>query len=68
MEAYKELGKQLLNIGVAVIVFVIIQPFVSEKADIRLVVIGFSIYLIITISGFILIRFAEKNEKEKKDE
>ncbi len=66
MEAYKELGKQLLNIGVAVIVFVIIQPFVSEKADIRLVVIGFSIYLMITTSGFILIRFAEKNEKEKE--
>ena len=66
MEAYKELGKQLLNIGVAVIVFVIIQPFVSEKADIRLVVIGFSIYLMITTSGFILIRFAEKKEKEKE--
>jgi len=66
MEAYKELGKQLLNIGVAVIVFVIIQPFVSEKADIKLVVIGFSIYLMITASGFILIRFAEKKEKEKE--
>jgi len=63
MEAYKELGKQLLNIGVAVIVFVIIQPFVSEKADMKLVVIGFLIYLMITTSGFILIRFAEKKEK-----
>jgi len=64
MEAYKELGKQLLNIGVAVIVFVIIQPFVSEKADIKLAIIGFTIYFMLTASGFILIKIAEKKEKE----
>ena len=65
MEAYKELGKQLLNIGVAVIVFVIIQPLVSEKADIKLVITGFVVYFMITVSGFILIRFAEKKERTK---
>ena len=66
MEAYKELGKQLLNIGVAVIVFVIIQPFVSEKADIKLVIIGFTIYLMLTTSGFLLIKIAERKEKENE--
>lgn len=66
MEAYKELGKQLLNIGVAVIVFVIIQPFVSEKANIKLVIVGFGIYFMLTTSGFLLIKISEKKEKENE--
>ena len=64
MEAYKEVGKQLLNIGVAVVVFVIIQPFVSNSLKISFIIEGFIAYLFITMVGFILIRKAEKMEKQ----
>ncbi len=40
-ETLKEFGKQLLNIGVAVLVFVIIQPFASGILNISLVMKGF---------------------------
>ena len=29
----REVGKQILNIGIAVVIFVIIQPFIKHKID-----------------------------------
>lgn len=61
-EHLKELGKQLLNIGVAVVVFAIIQPIVSENIRPIVSLVAFFIYLLLTIIGVLLIKKGEKNE------
>jgi len=65
-KALEELGKQLLNIGVAVIVFVIIQPFASQSIDTSLVIKGIIAYLLITGGGLILL-WKSRQLEERED-
>ncbi len=50
----KELGKGFINIGVAFIIFAIIQPFVKEKISIKIAVVSIIFSFIFFIIGVIL--------------
>ncbi len=66
-EALKELGKHFLNLAVAVIVFMILQPLVSPNISNKFYLIGMISYLIIVISGFFLIIIGKKLEDIKNE-
>ena len=49
-EASKEIGKGFINIGVAFVIFALIQPLVNDKISIKLfvvAVIGATVFMII---------------------
>ncbi|NPA53803.1 MAG: hypothetical protein GXO21_03965 [Aquificae bacterium] len=50
-KALEEFGKHLLNIGIVLIVFTLIQPYVSNSASIKKVVIILFIYFFVVILG-----------------
>jgi high-affinity K+ transport system ATPase subunit B len=54
---FKEVGKGFINFGVAVLVFLILQPFVSEKLNITYIAIALILYIISTTIGFLLTSF-----------
>lgn len=54
-EGLKELGKHLLNIGVAIIVFAIIQPLVNGKFQIGTAILFIIAYFTVVVIGTILI-------------
>jgi uncharacterized protein YhhL (DUF1145 family) len=59
----KELGKGFINIGVAFIIFAIIQPFVKEKFSIKIAVVSIIFSFIFFIIGVILASLnGEKDE------
>ncbi len=53
-EGLKEVGKGLINFGVAILVFLILQPFVSHKLDLSFIIFAIAGYIISTGLGFIL--------------
>jgi len=54
-KAFEEIGKHLLNIGVAIIVFAILQPIVKDKFDVKIALSFGIIYLIVfTIAVFLI--------------
>ncbi len=55
-EELKEVGKQILNIGVAVIVFAIIQPLMKNELNVDVLVIALFVYIALTLFGAFLIR------------
>ncbi len=55
-EDLKEFGKHLLNIGVAIIVFSIIQPLTHGSFNPYVVIISILAYIIVVISGMFFIR------------
>lgn len=57
MKSFEEFGKQLLNIGVAIIVFAVIQPFINHSYNFNDIVIAIFAYVIITLTGIFLIEF-----------
>ena len=65
MKSKEELGKHLLNIGVAIIVFAIIQPIMESKVDFVKVGIFAVIYILIASIGYFLIKASEDAENGK---
>ncbi len=62
-EDLKEVGKQILNIGVAIVVFAIIQPFIKHEFDLITTLFAIIFYVASTILGAYLIRKGgKKNE------
>ena len=62
-EGLKEVGKGLINFGVAILVFFILQPFVSGKVDTVFLVLAVIGYIISTGLGFLFISIGgNKNE------
>ncbi|WP_457642355.1 hypothetical protein [Persephonella sp.] len=58
-EYLKEVGKQLLNLALAIIVFAIIQPLVKGEINPIVAIIAVALYFIITAIGGILIKKGE---------
>ena len=56
-EALKELGKHLLNLALAVAVYLLIQPFLKGEFSLKVFSIGFLFYLLLAGLGFLLIIF-----------
>ena len=62
-EDLKEVGKQILYIAAAIIIFAIIQPLINHKVDIITIIIALCAYIILTFIGAYLIRKGvEKDE------
>ena len=53
----EEVGKAIINIGVAVIIFAIVQPVVNGKFSTRLGLIAFFAFLLLLITGFWLVSY-----------
>ena len=62
-KAFEEIGKHLLNIGVAIIVFAILQPIIKDKFDIKIALSFGIIYLIIFTIAVILIAIGGNNDE-----
>ena len=59
-EGFKEFGKALINIGVAAIIFAIIQPFVKGEFSAKLGVIALIMFLSLSGVGILLISLGGK--------
>lgn len=53
----EEVGKAIINIGVAVIVFAIIQPIVNGKFSITLIISALGMFVLLAILGFFLVSY-----------
>ena len=59
-EALKEVGKHLLNLALAIAIYLLIQPFLKGKASSKIFTVGiFSYFLLITL-GILLIVLGNK--------
>ena len=62
-KVFEEIGKHFLNIGVAIVVFAILQLIIKGKFDIKISFIFGLIYLVIVLVSAILIAVGgESNE------
>lgn len=59
-EGFKEFGKALINIGVAAIIFAIIQPFVKGEFSAKLGIIALIMFLSLSGVGILLISLGGK--------
>jgi len=59
----KELGKTFLNISVAIVVFVFLQPFVKGELTLNLIAITIAGFLINVIIGSVLLYFGGKDDE-----
>ncbi len=59
-EASKEVGKGFINIGVAFVVFALIQPFVKGEFNIKLFLVAIFGFFISTFIGSLFIAFGGK--------
>lgn len=66
-EALKELGKHLLNLAVAIIVFVILQPLMAGKMKNFFTISAVIVYLFIVSVGFLLIKKGKELEDSKNE-
>ncbi len=62
-EYLKELGKQLLNIGVAIVVFAIIQPLMKGDLKPSIAIYSIITYIIITTFGLFFVKLGEGENK-----
>ncbi|EDP73638.1 hypothetical protein [Hydrogenivirga sp. 128-5-R1-1] len=51
----KEVGKGLINFGVAVLIFLVLQPFVSGKLDLVYIITAVFSYTFFTLMGLFLV-------------
>ncbi len=59
----EEIGKHFFNIGVAIIVFAIIQPIIKDEFNLKISIAFGSVYLIIfLIATFLIIVGGSKSE------
>ena len=61
-EDLKEFGKHLLNIGVAIIVFSIIQPLTKGEFNPYVVIFSILAYIIVVMVGMFFIRKGGKKD------
>ncbi len=61
-EDLKEFGKHLLNIGVAIIVFSIIQPLTKNSVNPYIVIYSIIAYIIVVVIGLFFIRKGGRKE------
>lgn len=54
-EGLKEIGKGLINFGVAILIFLVLQPFISNKLDTLFVVFAIIGYILSTSIGFLFV-------------
>ena len=62
-EGLKEVGKGLINFGVAILVFLILQPFINRKLDISFIVFAIVGYIISTGLGFLFVSLGGKGNE-----
>ncbi|WP_297453351.1 hypothetical protein [Persephonella sp.] len=60
-EGLNEFGKALINIGVASIIFAIIQPLVKNEFSSKLGIIALIMFIILSGIGILLISLGGKN-------
>ncbi len=60
-EAFQEVGKQLLNVAVAGLVFALLQPIVHRELTINLIVVAALWYFLFTLIGVLFIAIGGKN-------
>jgi len=61
--ASTEFGKQLLNVGVAGLIFVLIQPFAHRELTVEKAFWAVVWYVLFTGAGVLLIAFGSKDGK-----
>ena len=59
MKSKEELGKHLLNIGVAIIVFAVIQPIMDNKVDFIKLTFAVVAYIFLVSVGYFFIKMSE---------
>ncbi|RTZ60147.1 MAG: hypothetical protein DSZ31_02550 [Gammaproteobacteria bacterium] len=62
-EALKEFGKHLLNLALAIAIYLLIQPFLKGNNTLRLILVGVAFYFVLIILGIVLINLGDKLEK-----
>lgn len=62
-KSFEEAGKHLLNIGVAIIVFAILQPIVKNEFSLKSSLIFAFVYLIIFAIAIFLIALGGKEDE-----
>lgn len=51
----KEVGKGLINFGVAVLIFLVLQPFIHDSINIKYIILASIGYIISTALGFLFV-------------
>ncbi len=62
MKSKEELGKHLLNIGVAIIVFAVIQPIMNDRVDFIKLIFSVVAYIVLVFLGYFFIKASEEKE------
>jgi hypothetical protein len=62
-EALKEFGKHLLNLALAIAIYLLIQPFLKGNYSFKLILVGITFYFTLIILGIGLINLGNKLEK-----
>jgi len=62
-EALKEFGKHLLNLALAIAIYLLIQPFLKGNNTLRLILVGVAFYFVLIILGIVLINLGDRLEK-----
>ena len=62
-ESLKEFGKHLLNLALAIAIYLLIQPFLKGNYTLRLILVGVAFYFVLIILGIVLINLGNKLEK-----
>jgi hypothetical protein len=63
-EGLKEYGKHLLNLALAIAIYLLIQPFEKGHNSLKLYLLGFFAYLLLAVLGVVLIILGNKLENK----
>ena len=59
-EALKEVGKHLLNLALAVAIYILIQPLLKGSFSPKVFMLGFAFYLVLVVLGILLIAIGDR--------
>ena len=59
-EALKEVGKHLLNLALAIAVYILIQPLLKGAFSLKAFLLGLVFYLILVALGILLIAIGDR--------
>jgi len=59
-EALKEVGKHLLNLALAIAIYLLIQPFLKDSSSLKLFMMGIFFYFVLIALGILLIVIGNK--------
>jgi len=62
-EALKEFGKHLLNLALAIAIYLLIQPFLKGNYTLKSILVGIAFYFALIILGIVLINLGNNLEK-----